>query len=49
MISILKKIIFNQLSQLEKNLIQTLHQAMMEIEDENNENGIILQEIKKDL
>ena len=30
-----------------KNLIQILHQAMMEIEDENKESGIILQEIQK--
>ena len=30
-----------------KKLDPNLHQAMMEIEDENKENGIILQEIQK--
>ena len=32
---------------MEKKLDPNLHQAMMEIEDENKENGIILKEIQK--
>ena len=47
MISILKKNNINPIESIGKKLDPNLHQAMMEIEDENKENGIILQEIQK--
>tara|TARA_Y100000590_G_scaffold464909_1_gene635596 strand:+ start:229 stop:846 length:618 start_codon:yes stop_codon:yes gene_type:complete len=47
MISILKKNNIHPIESIGKKLDPNLHQAMMEIEDENNENGIILQEIQK--
>mgnify|MGYP001312706827 FL=1 len=47
MISILKKNNIQPIESIGKKLDPNLHQAMMEIEDENNENGIILQEIQK--
>ena len=47
MISILKKNNIHPIDSIGKKLDPNLHQAMMEIEDENNENGIILQEIQK--
>jgi len=47
MISILKKNNINSIEAIGKKLDPNLHQAMMEIEDESKENGIILQEIQK--
>ena len=47
MISILKKNSIHPIESIGKKLDPNLHQAMMEIEDENKENGIILQEIQK--
>ena len=47
MISILKKNNIHPIETIGKKLDPNLHQAMMEIEDENKENGIILQEIQK--
>ena len=47
MISILKKNNIHPIEAIGKKLDPNLHQAMMEIEDENKENGIILQEIQK--
>ncbi len=47
MISILKKNNIKPIESIGKKLDPNLHQAMMEIEDENSENGIILQEIQK--
>ncbi len=47
MISILKKNNIHPIETIGKKLDPNLHQAMMEIEDETNENGIILQEIQK--
>ena len=47
MISILKKNNIHPIMAIGKKLDPNLHQAMMEIEDENKENGIILQEIQK--
>ena len=47
MISILKKNNINPIDCIGKKLDPNLHQAMMEIEDETKENGIILQEIQK--
>ena len=47
MISILKKNNINPIESIGKKLDPNLHQAMMEIEDENEESGIILQEIQK--
>ena len=47
MISILKKNNINSIESIGKKLDPNLHQAMMEIEDESKENGIILQEIQK--
>ena len=46
-ISILKKNNIHPIEAIGKKLDPNLHQAMMEIEDENKENGIILQEIQK--
>jgi len=47
MMSIFKKNDINPIESIGKKLDPNLHQAMMEIEDENKENGIILQEIQK--
>ena len=47
MISILKKNNIHPIESIGKKLDPNLHQAMMEIEDESKENGIILQEIQK--
>ena len=47
MISILKKNNIYPIESVGKKLDPNIHQAMMEIEDENKENGIILQEIQK--
>tara|TARA_B100001121_G_scaffold304746_1_gene320804 strand:+ start:1791 stop:2417 length:627 start_codon:yes stop_codon:yes gene_type:complete len=47
MISILKKNNIHPIDSIGKKLDPNLHQAMMEIEDENKDNGIILQEIQK--
>ena len=47
MMSIFKKNDINPIESIGKKLDPNLHQAMMEIEDENEENGIILQEIQK--
>ena len=47
MISILKKNNIHPIDCIGKKLDPNLHQAMMEIEDETKENGIILQEIQK--
>ena len=49
MISILKKNNIELIKSIGEKLDPNLHQAMMEIEDENKDNGIILQEIQKDL
>ncbi len=47
MISILKKNNIHQIESIGKKLDPNLHQAMMEIEDDTKENGIILKEIQK--
>ena len=47
MISILKKNNIHPIDCIGKKLDPNLHQAMMDIEDENKESGIILQEIQK--
>ena len=47
MISILKKNNIQPIECIGKKLDPNLHQAMMEIEDENKESGIVLQEIQK--
>ena len=47
MMSILKKNNILPIESIGKKLDPNLHQAMMEIEDENKESGIILQEIQK--
>ena len=47
MISILKKNNIHPIDCIGKKLDPNLHQAMMEIEDDTKENGIILQEIQK--
>ena len=47
MISILKKNNINPIQAIGKKLDPNLHQAMMEIEDENEDSGIILREIQK--
>ena len=47
MISILKKNNIFPIEAIGKKLDPNLHQAMMEIEDEKKESGIILQEIQK--
>ena len=47
MISILKRNNIHPIETIGKKLDPNLHQAMMEIEDETKENGIILQEIQK--
>ena len=47
MMGILKKNNINPIESVGKKLDPNLHQAMMEIEDENKDNGIIMQEIQK--
>ena len=47
MISILKKNNIRPIDSIGKKLDPNIHQAMMEIEDENTDSGIILQEIQK--
>ena len=47
MMSIFKKNEINPIESIGKKLDPNLHQAMMEIEDENKESGIILKEIQK--
>ena len=47
MISILKKNNIQPIECIGKKLDPNLHQAMMEIEDENKESGIVLQEFQK--
>ncbi len=47
MISIFKKNNIYPIESIGKKLDPNLHQAMMEIEDSDNENGVILQEIQK--
>ncbi len=46
-LSIFKKNNIEPIKSINEKLDPNLHQAMMEIEDENKENGIILQEIQK--
>ena len=45
--TILKKNNINPIESIGKKLDPNLHQAMMEIEDEDEENGVIIQEIQK--
>ncbi len=47
MMSILKKNNIHPIDSIGKKLDPNLHQAMMEIEDEDKDNGIIIQEIQK--
>tara|TARA_B100000029_G_scaffold244093_1_gene241301 strand:- start:24 stop:650 length:627 start_codon:yes stop_codon:yes gene_type:complete len=47
MISILKKNNIHPIESIGKKLDPNLHQAMAEIEDEDNDNGVIIQEIQK--
>ena len=47
MISILKKNNIEEIKSIDQKLDPNFHQAMMEIEDENKEPGIIVQEIQK--
>ena len=47
MMSILKKNNIHPIESIGKKLDPNLHQAMMEIEDEDKENGVIVQEIQK--
>ena len=47
MMTILKKNNINPIESIGKKLDPNLHQAMMEIEDEDEENGVIIQEIQK--
>ena len=47
MISILKKNNIEEIKSIDQKLDPNLHQAMLEIEDENKEPGIIVQEIQK--
>ena len=47
LLSIFKKNNIEPIKSINEKLDPNLHQAMMEIEDENKENGIILQEIQK--
>ena len=47
MISILKKNNIHPIESIGKKLDPNLHQAMMEIEDDNKEPGTIIQEIQK--
>ena len=47
MMSILKKNNIHPIESIGKRLDPNLHQAMMEIEDEDKDNGVIIQEIQK--
>ena len=47
MMSILKKNNIHPIDSIDKKLDPNLHQAMMEIEDEDKDNGVIIQEIQK--
>ena len=47
MISILKKNNIEEIKSIDQKLDPNLHQAMMEIEDENKEPGTVIQEIQK--
>ena len=47
MISIFKKNNIEEIKSINKKLDPNLHQAMMEIEDDNKEPGTIVQEIQK--
>ena len=47
MISILKKNNIEEIKSIDQKLDPNFHQAMIEIEDENKEPGIIVQEIQK--
>ena len=47
MISILKKNNINPIESIGKKLDPNLHQAMMEIEDDDKDSGVIVQEIQK--
>ncbi len=47
MISILKKNNIEEIKSIDKKLDPNLHQAMMEVEDDNKEPGTIVQEIQK--
>jgi len=47
MMSILKKNNIHPIESIGKKLDPNLHQAMMEIEDEDKDNGVIIQEIQK--
>ena len=47
MMSILKKNNIHPIDSIGKKLDPNLHQAMMEIEDEDKDNGVIIQEIQK--
>ena len=47
MMTILKKNNINPIESIGKKLDPNLHQAMAEIEDEDNDNGVIIQEIQK--
>ncbi len=47
MISILKKNNIEEIKSIDQKLDPNLHQAMMEVEDENKEPGTVVQEIQK--
>ena len=47
MISILKKNNINEIKSIDQKLDPNLHQAMMEVEDENKEPGTVVQEIQR--
>ena len=47
MISILKKNNIEEIKSIDKKLDPNLHQAMMEVEDDNKEPGTVVQEIQK--
>ena len=47
MISILKKNNIEEINSIDQKLDPNLHQAMMEIEDDNKESGTVVQEIQK--
>ena len=47
MMSILKKNNIHPIESIGKKLDPNLHQAMVEIEDEDKDNGVIIQEIQK--
>ena len=47
MISILKKNNIEEIKSIDQKLDPNLHQAMMEVEDDNKEPGTVVQEIQK--